>query len=61
MVAQVQRLTAEKLADAITQAMTNATMRQRAAHLGELIRAEDGVGQAAMLIEKLSETMNGSR
>jgi sterol 3beta-glucosyltransferase len=56
-----RRLTAEKLADAITQAMSNATMRQRAAHLGELIRAEDGVGQAAMLIEKLSETMNVSR
>jgi sterol 3beta-glucosyltransferase len=45
-------LTADKLASAIRQAVTDARMRKRAADLGEKIRAEDGAGQAASLIEK---------
>ena len=49
-----RHLSAEKLAAAIDQAVTNAPMRQRAAELGELIRAENGVEQAVQLIEQLS-------
>ncbi len=44
------RLTAERLAHAITQAVTDQTTRQRAADLREKIRAEDGVGDAVRII-----------
>lgn len=47
-----RKLTADNLASAIRQAVTDAGMQQRAAILGEKIRAEDGTGQAASLIEK---------
>jgi hypothetical protein len=33
-------------------AVSNQTMRQKAAALGEKIRAEDGIGQAVVLIEE---------
>jgi UDP:flavonoid glycosyltransferase YjiC (YdhE family) len=46
-------LTAARLAAALQQAATDAGMRERAAALGEHIRAEDGVGQAVEVIEKL--------
>ncbi len=45
-----KKLTAECLAAAIHQAVTDPVMRQRAAALGEKIRAEDGVGQAVKII-----------
>ncbi len=45
------RLTAHKLADAIDTAVSNQTMRQKAAALGKAIRAEDGIGRAVDLIE----------
>lgn len=44
------QLTAERLAKAITQTITNQTMRQRAAALGEKILTEDGVGEAVRII-----------
>ena len=40
-----QRLTAERLTEAIREAVTNPTMRQRAAELGRRIQAEDGLGR----------------
>ncbi len=40
-----QTLTAERLAGAIREAVTNATMRQRATELSRQIQEEDGVGQ----------------
>ena len=46
------RLTAERLAEAITQAVNDPELRQRAAALGEKIRAEDGVGEALRIIEQ---------
>lgn len=46
-----QKLTVEKLAAAITQAVSDRSMRDRAAVLGEKIRAEDGVGRAVEIIE----------
>jgi sterol 3beta-glucosyltransferase len=42
-----EKLTAERLAKAIDRMLTSSTMQQRAAQLGEQIRAEDGV-QAAV-------------
>lgn len=45
------RMTAEKLAAAIDTAVTDSTLRTRAAALGTKIRAENGVGQAIELIE----------
>jgi len=43
-------LTARRLADAITLARTDEEMNQRAAALGEKIRAEDGVARAVELV-----------
>lgn len=47
-----QKLTAEKLAVAIQQAVGDETIRQRAAAIGERIRAEDGVGRGVELVER---------
>jgi UDP:flavonoid glycosyltransferase YjiC (YdhE family) len=44
------QLTAERLAHAITQAVTDPAMCQRAAALGEKIRAENGVREAVRII-----------
>ena len=44
-----KRLTVDRLARAITEATTNDAMHRRAAHLGALIRAEDGVGEAVRI------------
>lgn len=41
-----KELTAERLADAIGQAVSDAMMRESAGRIGERIRAEDGVGAA---------------
>ena len=49
---QQKQLIAEKLAYAIHVAATNTAMRQRAAQLGERIRAEDGVQTAVQYIEQ---------
>ncbi|MFN8529359.1 MAG: glycosyltransferase [Anaerolineae bacterium] len=49
-----RRLSVERLAQAITQAVSDTTMRQRAASLGEQIRAEDGVAQAVAYIDRFS-------
>jgi sterol 3beta-glucosyltransferase len=44
-------LTARRLAQAITTAMESDSIQQRCVELGNLIRAEDGVGRAVGLIE----------
>lgn len=49
-----KQLTVAGLADAITQAVTDRNMQQRAAELGEQIRREDGVRRAVALIEQAS-------
>ncbi|HNT26512.1 MAG TPA: glycosyltransferase [Anaerolineales bacterium] len=47
----LQRLTAERLAQAIQTALTDTAMRQQAAVLGERIRRENGVARAVEVIE----------
>jgi sterol 3beta-glucosyltransferase len=54
-----KQLTVEKLAAAIREATTNPAMRQRAADLGEQIRAEDGVADTVALIERIAEKHAG--
>jgi len=49
-----QRLTAPKLAAALREATTSAQMRARAAELGTLVRAEDGVARAVASIVRLA-------
>lgn len=44
------RLTADALAQAITTVVQDVTMQQRAAELGEKIRAEDGITRAVEVI-----------
>jgi sterol 3beta-glucosyltransferase len=48
-----KQLTAERLAAAIHRAMTDQSIRQRAAHLGAKIRAEDGIANAVAVINEL--------
>ena len=52
-----KRLTADRLAQAICVAVTDESIRKRAAELGETIRAEDGVVNAVRVI---NQTLGGS-
>jgi sterol 3beta-glucosyltransferase len=47
------KLTVDRLAQAIEDAVTNTAMRQRAAELGSKIRAEDGIANAVAIIQRL--------
>ncbi len=47
------KLTVDRLAQAIQEAVTNTTMRQRAADLGEKILAEDGIANAVEIIQQI--------
>jgi len=49
-----KRLTTNRLAAAIEQAVTDQSMQQRAAQFGQRIRSEDGIVRAVQLIEKLA-------
>ena len=49
-------LTAERLAELIRQALSDRTMRQRAADLGARIRAEHGVARAVAVVQQLEKT-----
>ncbi len=46
------RLTAERLARAVRTAIGDVPMRERAAHVGAAIRAEDGIGHAVSVLER---------
>ncbi|MBI5029763.1 MAG: glycosyltransferase family 1 protein [Chloroflexi bacterium] len=50
-----KELTARRLADAITRAITDEEMKQRAVALGEKIHAEDGVARAVELVRRYVE------
>jgi UDP:flavonoid glycosyltransferase YjiC (YdhE family) len=54
------QLTAPRLASALRQAMGDAAMRERAARLGALLRAEDGVGAAVAVVERLARAGDSS-
>lgn len=49
------KLTSERLAHAIQQAVADKTMRERAAQLSERIRAEDGIARAVEVIQYLEK------
>jgi UDP:flavonoid glycosyltransferase YjiC (YdhE family) len=48
----LKKLTADRLANAITIAVTDPAIRQRARSCGEAIRAEDGTGNAVKIIKQ---------
>ncbi len=56
-----RRLTADPLAQAITQAVEDQAMRDRAAELGRNIRAEAGIANAVTRIQDYLKTRSGSR
>ncbi|MBI1293566.1 glycosyltransferase [bacterium] len=57
-----KKLTAERLAAAISETVENQSMRERATALGEAIRREDGVGQAVAEVTRYCEkTKDGGR
>ena len=47
------KLTVDRLAQAIQEAVTNTAMRQRAAELGSKIQAENGIANAVEIIERI--------
>lgn len=51
-----KQLSAQRLAEAITTAMTDQAMRARAADLGERIRAEDGISNAVEFVTRAVES-----
>lgn len=51
------KLTAENLAQAITQLTTDATLKEKAVSLGQQIRDEDGLGNALAAIEQIMANM----
>ncbi len=50
-----RKLTVERLAQAIRKALTDQTMRERAADLGSRIHAEDGVARAVAVVQQIEE------
>lgn len=48
-----RRLTADRLAESIRIAVSDATMRSKAADLGKRIQAEDGIAHAVAIIERI--------
>ena len=50
-----KKLTVERLAQAIHKALTDQTMRQRAANLGSKIQAEDGITRAVAVVQQIEE------
>ncbi|HEX8036431.1 MAG TPA: glycosyltransferase [Ktedonobacterales bacterium] len=46
-----KRLTSQRLAEAIREAVTNRAMREQARSLGQQVRREDGIGAAVALID----------
>jgi len=60
-VPRISRLTAEQLAQAITVAVNDATMRTRAATLGAAIRAENGIARAVEIIERHAARVRATR
>lgn len=56
-----KKLSAEGLADAITEAVSDSAMRQRAKALAEKIRGEDGVGNAVALIDQFMNARTTAR
>jgi sterol 3beta-glucosyltransferase len=55
------KLTAQRLAQAISEAVRNEEMRDRARVLGEQIRSEDGVGRAVDFVERYASRTARSR
>ncbi len=53
-----KQLTVERLATAIGQVVTDRAMRQRAADLGATIQAEDGIGNAVALVQKIERDLS---
>lgn len=49
---RARQLNADKLAEAIQRAVKDTEMRRRAEGIGKAIRAEDGVGNAVMIVKK---------
>lgn len=56
-----QKLTVERLAQAIQRAVTDQTMCQRAANLGTNIRAEDGIVRAVGIIQQWANKNGGQK
>jgi UDP:flavonoid glycosyltransferase YjiC (YdhE family) len=52
-----QKLTVERLANAIQDVVTNEGIRQRAAKLGKQIQTEDGIASSVEIIAKLEQRM----
>lgn len=54
-----KKLTTQRLAAAISQVVSSQEIIDNAKHLGEKLRAEDGIGNAVEIIEQRTEFYNG--
>jgi sterol 3beta-glucosyltransferase len=52
-----KRLTSQRLADAISQSVTDTAIRQKAGDLGQSLRGEDGVAAAVAIIDRFCSTL----
>lgn len=50
-----KKLTSERLAAAIHEAVTNTSMRRKATEMGESIRAEDGIANAVAIVDRFMQ------
>jgi len=50
-----KKLTADKLAAALREVTSNPSIREKAKTIGEKIQAEDGIGNAVALIERIAQ------
>lgn len=50
-----KKLTSQRLAEAITEAVSNTAMYQQAHELGEKIRAEDGIANAVAIVDRFTQ------
>jgi UDP:flavonoid glycosyltransferase YjiC (YdhE family) len=47
-----KQLTGQQLADAITECVTNTSMRRKAGDLGQRVHAENGIGAAVTVVDR---------
>jgi UDP:flavonoid glycosyltransferase YjiC (YdhE family) len=52
-----KKLTANQLAAAISESVSNTKMQQQAHDLGQKIQAEDGIGEAIALIDRFTKNL----
>ena len=56
-----KKLTSKRLAAAIHEAVTNTSMKRKAAELGQNIRAEEGIENAVVIVDRFMQQQKSKR